>query len=152
MNIVHYEPIKIMSRLQNEINDFFRNGDFPSSSFDSSSIATSEWVPSVDIKDEDKQFVIRADIPGVDPKDIEVSMENGMLTIKGERKSESEEEDKEKGYRRVECSYGSFYRRFSLPDTADSDNIKAKGKDGVLEIVIAKQEPAKAKKISVKTK
>lgn len=151
MNLVNYEPMKMMSRLQNEINDFFRHGDLFPTAFDGSSIATSEWVPSVDIKDEKDKFVIRADIPGVDPKDIDVSMENGMLTIKGERKTETEDEDKEKGYRRVECSYGSFYRRFSLPDTADSESITAKGKDGVLEIVVGKTKPSKAKKISVKS-
>lgn len=149
MNIVNYEPIRMMSRLQNEINDLFRNGDFFLPTFDDSAVTTSQWVPSVDIKDEKNRFVIRADIPGVDPKDIDVSMENGLLTIKGERKSESNKE--EDGYRRVECSYGSFYRRFSLPDTADSDKIKAKGKDGVLEIEIGKQKPSKAKKIAIKS-
>ncbi|MBT8115604.1 MAG: Hsp20/alpha crystallin family protein [Arenicella sp.] len=149
MNLVNYEPIRAMSRLQDEINQFFRQGDHLPVFGDGSSVETSKWVPSVDIKDNGDEFLIKADIPGVAPQDIDVSMENGMLTIKGERKSEDKEE--KNGYTRVECSYGSFYRRFSLPDTADSENIKAKGKDGVLEITVAKREPAKARKIAVKT-
>ena len=149
MNLVHFEPIRTMSRLQDEINQLFRSGDFMPALSDESNVATSQWMPSVDIKDAGDAFVISADIPGVAPKDIDVSMENGVLTIKGERKNEHKEESD--GYHRVECSYGSFYRRFSLPDTADSDNIKAKGKDGVLEITVAKREPAKARKINVKT-
>lgn len=149
MNLLHSQPIRRMSRLQDEINQFFRSGDFLSTHADESSAATSQWMPSVDIKDEEDKFVISADIPGVDPKDIDVSMENGILTIKGERETEDKEESN--GYRRVECSYGSFYRRFSLPDTADADQIKAKGKDGVLEITVAKREATKAKKIPVKT-
>lgn len=149
MNLVQYEPLKMMSRLQDEINQFFRSGDWHPSYADDSSVATSQWMPSVDIKDEDEQFVIRADIPGVDPKDIEVNMDEGLLTIQGERKDERK--DEKNGYRRVECSYGSFYRRFRLPDNADSDNIKAKGKDGVLEIVIAKREPKKARRIAIKS-
>lgn len=149
MNLVNYDPIRTMSRLQDEINQFFRTGDGYPVFGDSSNVETSQWMPSVDIKDNGDAFVIKADIPGVAPSDIDVSMENGMLTIKGERKSEDKEE--KHGYRRVECSYGAFYRRFSLPDTADSENIKAKGKDGVLEITVAKREPAKARKIDVKT-
>lgn len=149
MNLIHSQPTGRLSRLQDEINHFFRHGDWFSAQVDESTAATSQWMPSVDIKDEDDKFVICADVPGVDPKDIDVSMENGILTIKGERKTEEKEESK--GYRRVECSYGSFYRRFSLPDTADSEDIKARGKDGVLEITVAKREATKAKKIPVKT-
>jgi len=149
MNSLHFEPIRRIGRLQDQINHLFRHGDLFPAEADESTAATSQWMPSVDIKDEGDKFVICADIPGVDPKDIDVSMENGILTIKGERKTEEKEESK--GYRRVECSYGSFYRRFSLPDTADSEQIKAKGKDGVLEITVAKREATKAKKIPVKT-
>ena len=114
---------------------------------DRSSIVTSNWSPAVDIKEEDEQFVLKADIPGVDPKDIDVTMEDGVLTIKGERKHESEEEAE--GYKRVERSYGSFYRRFSLPDTADAERVTAKGKDGVLEVFIPKQEKVQPRKIAV---
>ena len=112
-----------------------------------SSVATSDWVPAVDIKEENDSFVIVADIPGVDPKDIEVNMENGMLTIKGEKESEKKEE--REGYKRVERSFGSFYRRFSLPDTADAEKITAKSTNGVLEVRIGKQEQVQPRKISV---
>jgi HSP20 family protein len=86
-------------------------------------------------------------VPGVGPKDIEVSMENGILTLKGERKSEIKKG--KEGYSRVERSHGSFYRRFSLPETADSENITAKSNKGVLKITVGKKETAKPKKITV---
>ena len=113
-----------------------------------STVATSNWVPAVDIAENDNHFIIKADVPGVDPKDIEVSMENGVLSIQGERKSEAKEE--KEGYTRVERSHGSFYRRFSLPESADPENISAKSNKGVLQIKVGKKEIAKPKKIDVK--
>ena len=101
----------------------------------------------VDIKEEENRYVIHADVPGVDPADIEVNMENGVLSIKGERESESKEE--REGYKRVERVRGSFFRRFNLPDTADAEAISAKSKDGVLEIVIPKQEKPQPKRIRI---
>ena len=114
-----------------------------------STIATSAWVPAIDLKEETNQFIIEADIPGVDPKDIEVSMAHGVLTIKGERQAESQGEGK--NYHRVERIYGSFYRRFSLPDTADADQIVASGKNGVLQIRILKKAVAQPRKIAIQT-
>ena len=132
------------------MNQFLKVSDWMPNLFDEGSrIATSQWMPTVDIKENDKQFTITADIPGVEPKDIEVTMENGMLSIRGERKTEKK--DEENGYRRVERSYGSFHRRFSLPETADSEHVSAKGKNGVLEITVVKRESSKAKKIEVKS-
>lgn len=113
-----------------------------------STIATSNWAPPVDIVENEHSFLIDADIPGVEPKEIEVSMEDGMLTIKGERKSEAKEE--KEGYTRIERSYGSFYRRFSMPESADPENITAKSTRGVLQIKVGKKEVAKPKRISVK--
>ncbi len=92
----------------------------------------------MDIKETRDAFILHADVPGVDPKDIDVHMENGILTIKGDR--ESEKKDEREGYKRVERQYGAFYRRFSLPDTADAEKIAAKCKNGVLEITIPKKE------------
>ncbi len=112
-----------------------------------SAIITSAWTPAVDIAEHENHFLIKADVPGVDPNDIEISMENGLLTMKGERESEIKE-DKD-GYTRVERSHGSFYRRFSLPETADSENITAKSNKGVLEISVGKKETSKPKKITV---
>lgn len=146
MSLVHYEPWSLLNQLQGEMN---RRLD-PRARFadDDSSLATSDWVPAVDIKEEDERYVIHADIPGVEAKDIEVNMEDGILSIRGERKFENEEE--REGYKRVERVRGSFYRRFSMPDGADADAISAKCKDGVLEIVIPKQVKVLPKRIEVK--
>ena len=148
MNVVRYEPWGLLRRFNDDVNQLFSESrNLPVTEGDRSSIVTSNWSPAVDIKEEDERFVLKADIPGVDPKDIDVSMEDGVLTIKGERKHESEEEAE--GYKRVERSYGSFYRRFSLPDTADAERVTAKGKDGVLEVFIPKQEKVQPRRITV---
>jgi HSP20 family protein len=139
MNITRYEPWSILNQLHREIE---RAG-----SANEGSIATAEWAPAVDIQELDDRFVLHADIPGVKPEEIEVSMEEGVLTVKGEKKSASETE--KDGYKRVERTFGSFYRRFSLPDTADASAISAKAKNGVLEISIPKKETVKPKKINV---
>lgn len=145
MSLVRYQPWNSMEQLRREMGRMFEQ--HPSAE-EGSSIATSDWTPAVDIKETEKEFLIHADIPGVDPDDIDVHMEDGMLTIKGERESETKEE--REGYKRVERQRGSFYRRFSLPDTANADKISAKSKHGVLEITIPKQEKAQARKIKVK--
>lgn len=148
MNVVRYEPWGLLRRFNEDVNQLFSESrNLPVGEDDRSSIVTSNWSPAVDIKEEDERFVLKADIPGVDPKDIDVTMEDGVLTIKGERKHESEEEAE--GYKRVERSYGSFYRRFSLPDTADAERVTAKGKDGVLEVFIPKQEKVQPRRIAV---
>ena len=116
-------------------------------SSDQSNVVTSQWAPQVDIKEEDEQFLILADIPGVDPKDIEITMEKGILSLKGERIDES---IKQKGtLSRVERSHGTFYRRFALPDSADPDGIKATGRHGVLEILIPKRPESAPRRIQV---
>lgn len=148
MNLKRYEPLSLFTQLQNEVNKLFDNRtgaldggeNFPT-------ITTAEWVPSVDIREEPERFVVKADLPGVQNKDVDVSMENGILAIKGERKAEIR--DERDGYKRVECCYGTFYRRFSLPTTANPDKITAKLKDGVLEVVIPKKEGVQPRKITV---
>ena len=120
---------------------------FGDESGDQSNVVTSEWAPRVDIREEDKRFVIEADIPGVDPKDIEINMDKGVLSIRGERKSEKKVE--EGNYTRVERSRGVFHRRFALPDSADPQGISAKGKHGVLEISIPKRPETTPRKIDI---
>lgn len=110
--------------------------------------AAADWVPSVDIKEEAERFVIHADVPGVDPKDIEISMEDGVLTLSGERKSAAASE--QEGYTRTERRTGRFLRRFTLPEGTDAEGISAQGNHGVLEIVIPKTVKAAPKKIQVK--
>ena len=102
----------------------------------SSSFST-EWLPSVDVKEGKKAYTISVDVPGVDPKDIEVSMDNGCLVIKGERKDKKVEDDE--SHHLEECFHGTFERRFRMPETADSNKISANEKRGVLKIVIGKK-------------
>lgn len=150
MALIRYEPFSLLERFQSELNRL-GNWDVLTGEGvreDGSNVVTSDWRPAVDLKEEKDRFVIFADLPGVDPKDIEITMENGTLAIRGERKSEKEEE--REGYHRVERVRGTFYRRFSLPDTANADKIEAKGKDGVLEIVIPKHEKVQPRKIDVR--
>jgi HSP20 family protein len=146
MSVVRYEPWGLLNQLHGEIDRLFDNrlqkhddGQFRRPAGD--------WVPAVDIREEEDRFVIHADVPGVNPQDIEVKMENGVLSVKGERQTETRDEGK--GYKRVERARGSFYRRFSLPDSADANAISAKSRDGVLEINIPKQAKVMPKRIEV---
>jgi HSP20 family protein len=121
-------------------------------SFDRSNIgesadSTAQWAPAVDIKELDDKIVLLADVPGVDPSEIELTVEDGYLTIKGERVSSTEKE--ENGYKRVERSHGTFLRRFALPDVVDIESIGAKGKNGVLEISIPKKAASKARRVLI---
>jgi HSP20 family protein len=141
MSIIRYEPWSLLSQLQKELERSQENQG------GESSVSTAEWAPAVDIKEETDKFIVHADIPGVKPEDIEVNMEAGVLTVKGEKKTEAKTE--KDGYKRVERTSGSFYRRFSLPDSADSEAISAKCKHGVLEITIPKREAVKPKRIDV---
>ncbi|TNF97564.1 MAG: Hsp20/alpha crystallin family protein [Gammaproteobacteria bacterium] len=143
MNMIHYDPYRFFNRLSNLDRVF--DSAFPHLD-ETEAVSTSDWTPAVDIKEEDQRYLIRADVPGIKPEDIDISLENGVLTIKGERRHESEEE----GYKRIERVHGTFFRRFTLPDNVDPDKVDAKCKDGVLEIVIDKQEKVLPKKITVK--
>ncbi len=144
MTLRRYQPWGVLNQLSREMNALM---DARAESGDQSSLATADWIPSVDIREEDDRYLIHADIPGVKPEAIEINMEHGVLSISGERSHESKEE--REGYRRVERVRGSFHRRFSLPDSADADRVSASSKDGVLEIVIPKQETVKARRITV---
>jgi len=145
MTVTRYYPWAQPNRFQDEMKQVFERF-FAEDETDQSNVVTSQWTPRVDVKEEDKRFVILADIPGVDPKDIDVSMDKGILTIRGERKTESQENGK---LTRIERSYGAFYRRFALPDSADAEGISATGKHGVLEIVIPKKPETTPRRISV---
>ncbi len=114
---------------------------------DFSTVETSQWVPAVDIREDNDHFIVEADVPGVKPEDIEVTMDNGVLSIRGERTSETSSE--EEGMRRRERSHGVFYRRFTLPETADPEAVTARGEQGVLRIEIGKRENARSRRIPV---
>ncbi|HEU5398462.1 MAG TPA: Hsp20/alpha crystallin family protein [Gammaproteobacteria bacterium] len=138
MNMIRYQPWNLVDQLFNG-HSFGFNGELNT---------VSAWTPRVDVKEEAERFLIRADIPGVDPKDIEVSLENGLLTISGERKTESR--DEQEGWTRVERHSGRFQRSFTLPETVDAEGVSAKGSHGVLEISIPKVAKVQPRKIEVK--
>jgi HSP20 family protein len=148
MAITRYRPWPASGGLQDEMKQVFERF-FGDDGSDQSDVVTSQWAPRVDIKEEDKRFLILADIPGVDPADIEVNMDKGVLSIKGERSSEGKEESAR--FTRVERSRGVFHRRFALPDSADADGITATGRHGVLEIAIPKKPETTPRRISIHT-
>ncbi len=145
MNITRYDPWRAMDDWRQEMDRVFH--PLLQRDIETSHFAGGDWMPAVDIKDEENRYVIRADIPGVKPEDIEVTMENGMLTIRGERKFEETEE--KENFKRIERSHGLFYRRFTLPDNTDAEAIQATGKDGVLEVTIPKTAETHSKRIEV---
>lgn len=109
--------------------------------------ANRSWAPAVDISETENDVVLKADVPGVKLDDLDIRLENGTLTVKGERKFEKEEKDK--GFHRIERGYGAFSRAFTLPETLDAEKVKADYKDGVLTITIAKKEIAKPRQVKV---
>jgi HSP20 family protein len=143
--LVRYDPWSLVNRLQGDIDRLvkpnWRELD------DGTTSAATEWVPAVDIKEEDERFVIEADVPGVDPEEIEITMDDGVLSLAGNRRTESRTE--REGYRRVERATGRFYRRFTLPDTADADAIEARFNHGVLLVSIPKLAKVQPRKINV---
>ncbi|HZN58769.1 MAG TPA: Hsp20/alpha crystallin family protein [Planctomycetota bacterium] len=145
MTLLRHEPWNIMNQLQEELARAF--DERVGRSERGSTIA--DWVPAVDLREEDSRFVIRADLPGVEPKDIEVTMEDGVLTLRGKRELEHREE--REGYRRVERASGTFFRRFTLPDTADAESISARSSQGVLEVTIPKQPKLQPRRITVES-
>ena len=146
MSIARYQTWGHNPRFQEQIKQVF-DRFLAEDETDQSNVVTSQWTPRVDIKEEEKRFVILADVPGVDPKDIEISMDKGILSIKGERKVETTEQIGK--LTRNECAYGAFYRRFALPDSADADGISANGKHGVLEISIPKKPETTPRRINI---
>ena len=132
MAIVHYEPWSLVDRLARQFEQFESNLAF---------------IPSVDVQEESERFVVRADLPGVNREDLEITAEEGVLTIRGQRKAATQEQ--RAGYQRVERAAGAFLRRFTLPKTVQADAIKATYVDGVLEVSIPKQPKPEARRIKV---
>jgi HSP20 family protein len=146
MSLIRHTPWNSTPALQDEIKQVFEKF-FGEAENDQSSVVTSQWTPRVDIREEESRFVILADVPGVDPQSIEIHMDKGILTIKGERRVENREEGQR--YSRVERAHGLFHRRFALPDSANADGITAAGKHGVLEISIPKRPETTPRRIQV---
>ena len=143
MSLVRYRPISFMDQLHKDLDRFIehRCGD------DQTTASVADWAPAVDIREDDERFIIDADIPGVDPSNIQITMENGVLTLAGERLAKAG--DKSEGYRRVERVAGRFHRRFTLPDTADAEGITARSEHGVLEVSIPKHPRVQPRRINV---
>jgi HSP20 family protein len=140
MTVIRYEPWGLVNRLQKDIDRLF--GAPLSTAADSGA-----WLPPVDIHEDAQQFLLHVDVPGVDPKAVEISTEQGVLTIRGQRAESTQQ--KGTGYRRVERTKGEFQRRFSLPETADTQNIRAKAANGVLEIAIPKLAQLQPQRVTV---
>jgi len=144
-NVVRQNPWSLMPRLQDEINRLFGTMNE-----NDSSSATAGWIPPVDIHEYADRFEIYVDLPGVDPSKVDLTLEGGVLTLSGQRTGDnSEGRDNDIQYRRTERSRGHFYRRFVLPDTADSQGVNAIGKNGVLTVTIAKHAKAMPRRIQI---
>jgi HSP20 family protein len=148
MAVSRYEPWNVVSQLQSEINRVFGNIN----NTDSNS-ATSDWSPAVDVREYSDRFQLLLDVPGVEPKDVEITLDHGVLSVAGNRTEENAAPSAKSGepahQQRNERPLGRFHRRFILPDTADAENVQASGRHGVLEIVIAKQPKAQPRRIAV---
>src|SRR5690606_35609908 len=148
MNITRYRHRPAQVVLHDEIRQVFdRFLNDGHTDEDGSAVVTAQWAPRVDIKEEAERFVILADLPGIDPSEVEVLMDKGILSIKGERHGEKRQEGEK--YSRIERRYGSFHRRFALPDSADPDGVTASGANGVLEISIPKRPETTPRRIQV---
>jgi HSP20 family protein len=145
MAMSRWDPFRELSSIQNELNRLFGR-TFGSESTEE--VRSAAWVPAVDVAETDERFVITAELPGVKPDDVDISVENSILTVQGERRFY--EETKEEDYHRIERRFGSFARSVTLPSTADPEGIQASFDAGVLRIEVPKKEEAKPRKIQIK--
>jgi len=142
MTITRWDPFREVVALQNRVNSLFRDmneGESP--------LSTASFVPAVDIYEDDKKVMLKLEVPGLEQKDLDVSVENNTLTVKGERKFEKEE--KEENFHRIERRYGSFFRAFTLPSTVNTEDIHASYNAGVLKLELAKKPEAQPKQIKI---
>lgn len=142
MTITRWDPFREVVALQNRVNSLFRDmseGDDP--------VAAASFVPAVDIYEDPQKVVLKLEVPGVEQKDLDVRVENHTLTVKGERKFEAEEQ--EKNFHRIERRYGSFFRAFTLPTSVDTENVAASYNAGVLKLELKKKPEAQPKQIQI---
>ena len=147
MNIIKYDPFREMRSLQDEVNRLFASS-FSRGGNGESDLMRGAWSPQVDIFENQNEIVLEADLAGMKPEDVNISIENNVLTIHGERKFEKKDEND--NFHRVERSYGSFTRSFTLPATVRSENANAEFENGVLRLTLAKREEAKPRRIEIK--
>jgi HSP20 family protein len=145
MSIVRYDPFRDLRTLQEEVNRLFSTN--LTRAFDDEGIGRGAWAPSVDIYENKDQIVLEAELPGMNQDDFDLSIENNVITLRGERKFEKTEESD--NYHRVERSYGSFTRSFTLPQTVSPEGATAEYSNGVLRVTLPKREETKARRIQV---
>lgn len=141
MPINRWDPFREVVALQKSLNSVFGNAETESQ------LTTASFVPAVDVYEDDKKVVLKLEVPGIEEKDLDVSVEKNTLTVKGERKFDKEE--KEENFHRIERRYGSFYRAFTLPSTVDTESVDAKYDAGVLKLELKKKPEAQPKQIKV---
>jgi HSP20 family protein len=143
MALVRYEPWSVLNQLHGQLNRILER-EF---GHESSSAVTADWIPPADVEEYADRFVLRLDVPGVPVEDIEITLDNGVLSVSGERPRAAERKEVERT--RTERPYGRFHRRFTLPDTVDAANVQASGRNGIVEITIPKQPKAQPRRIQI---
>jgi HSP20 family protein len=146
MAIIRWDPFRDVVTLRERMNRMFEDV-FSGRAEEGRDKTTSTWAPSVDIFETEKELVLTAEIPGIDEKDIEIKIEDNTLSLKGERTFEKE--TKEENYHRIERSYGSFYRAFTLPNSIDPERIQATHENGVLKITMPKRDELQPRKVKI---
>lgn len=146
--MTRWDPFKELEEMERRLATMFGRAPVRKNGEKEEALTVAEWAPLVDITEDEKEYVIKAELPEVKKEDIKLTVHDDVLTITGERKSEKEEKGKK--YHRVERAYGSFMRSFTLPEDADASKVTAESKDGVLKVHLPKSEKAKPKSIEVK--
>jgi HSP20 family protein len=146
--ITRWEPFREMEDFQNRLSTLFGRPLRRTNGHGREEITLPEWTPLADITEDAREYLIKAELPEMKKEDVKVTVENGVLTISGERKFEKEE--KKKKYHRIERGYGTFMRSFTLPDDADFNKVNAEFKNGLLTVHVPKSEHAKPKEVEVK--
>ncbi len=148
MNLVRIDPFRDIRFLQGRFDRLLNDAFARSADTGDDEPLRASWLPSVDVHENETQITLRAELPGLAEEDVELTVDKGRLTIQGEKRLEKEDTDG--NYRRIESSYGSFYRSFPLPDSIDQDKIEARFDNGVLNVLLPKTEEAQPKRIEVK--
>ncbi|MGD8816167.1 MAG: Hsp20/alpha crystallin family protein [Acidobacteriota bacterium] len=148
MTLVRFDPFRDLRTVHDRIDRLFNDAVARRSGEGEEEPLRASWLPAVDVHENEQQITLRAELPGMTEDDIQLTIDKGRLTVQGEKRLEKEDTDGD--YRRIESSYGSFYRSFPLPDTVDQDNINANFKNGVLYVTLPKTEAAKPKRIELK--
>lgn len=146
-SVIRWDPFKELEDMSNRMNRLFSRRSFGQDG-GTEALAVADWTPSVDVSETEGEYIIKAELPEVRKEDVKVTLEDGLLTIQGERRHEQDERTKK--YHRIERSYGRFARTFSVPESVDDAKVKAEYRDGVLSLTLPKAEKAKPRAIEVK--